>query len=411
MVYNIVFSASHNVSKKKQEKIDKKTIKSANRYRRKGLMPSYKFERVYGSQIDENKFLMPLYDKLNSIAFQLIPFAFQDTKISVVGSSTVATYVNLIKDYLNQYHGISEEKIINVHEGPTDKLSLKNSIKNGSDVLKPIDKFAFIPSDVPLISIDDVIKEYDEFDHNNDLVKLNLNAKEKIFLRKPFFSRNYYQYILENNKLYGVKEPNVYYFSDRFDNWDVINVLYSKRELGKLKDFIIDEVSSLSVKDIFEISLDCFQIFYRTLYHEKLVGTISQVESLGNKFLKKEGVRFAIDHTDPFRLKDIDAWHDLMYYRSIFSKLDEKYNGLNSIYKPEIANALLGFNDYLKSKRKLFFDTIPIVYNFNNYMAKRALELEIKEYVKGNRFVETKRDDEEIGMSIAYLIERNKREK
>ena len=52
---NVVSGWSGGISKKRQEKVDERIIKKAEKYEKKKLMPSYKFKRVEKAEVDENK--------------------------------------------------------------------------------------------------------------------------------------------------------------------------------------------------------------------------------------------------------------------------------------------------------------------------------------------------------------------
>lgn len=382
---HFVMSASHNRTNKSQREVDKEIIKSAEEYRKRGAeCISYKFKRVEEAPVDELKFLMPIYKDIPVLAFQITYAVMQGIKVAVVGSNEVGMVVDALKDYLP----IQKENLIFVHEG--EKLSLGNSIKRGARALnlKKNDFFWFVPLDMPFFyNYMDML--YDE-DIRYNAVVADFNAKEKVFEDIPeLFPRNYYWIMIDNGNKYTIKEPAVFGFSKNMDLFHIANEVYDKRESGK---FGAKNVFALVFKNILKHPLataerltmpdliDILKAFLQRVFKCKRTSFYSTTAEHFGYFLNMAPIKCKAEHRDPFRIKDIDAWHDLWYYALAI----KKNNGLEGIVP--YAQLLEGFDEVMQKIK----NDIGVLRNFPEYANQRAkaLRMEKLPFAKGELAVE-----------------------
>jgi hypothetical protein len=206
----------------------------------------------------------------------------------------------------------------------------------------------------------------------------------------------------------------VYVFSKQFDRWSFIKEVYDRREKGELNlasaTGILMRKRGISLPDTYRIPMslpmviaDAGARFLWQKFAQKNVFTRGGFQRFASLVLDRK-VRATISHADPFRLKDIDAWHDLIFYRELFRWADHR-GQLNNILGPA-AEAVHGFNEYLENRDDLA-DQLPLVYRFDEYAQQRAQTLEMQEYldVEG-KFTERTRQDERIGELIEVLLDR-----
>lgn len=382
-----VRSASHDILdsiEEANERIVKKVLKD----QKKGSKCiSLNFVRAK-SLIEENKFLLPIgrSEKLKYVpimALQIINDSETGISGPIVGSEQVGAVVNQLRKCFDHYN----DKIVWTHEG--EKLSLANSITKG--VKSAFDEFSmnkddffyFVPLDIPLFyDLEDLLID-------NDIKKasciLDFNAKESIFAETPqIFLRNYYHtFINDNKEIFHIKEPNVYGFSAGLD-FEIVNEFYNRRQNGGLNvGSILKIVGNNLAKGLYcnmekgrveqavigVIDLISEFINYKTGYNKEIKITKKTLEGIGYYVFNKPIIVKA-QHQDPFRLRDIDAWHDLKYYWIVLEQVKKQnpnspYDGLETIYPH--ARQVIEFNDSMKEIK----ENIPILSNFSEYAKER----------------------------------------
>ena len=436
---NIVIGASHNRYEQPQQEVDEEIREKAAWYRARRLMPSYKFKRIknsclqdsQGLPIDENKFIMSLRRHrrhLTSLDFLLILLALeQDTRICTVGGPKVDLHVQRANRFLGENY--AKDGILFGDEGENPKLG--TNIKTGKTRLGNPRKFCFISGDIPHLHIPTLFHQYHSFDPEKHDLWLDFNAKTRVFLGKPFFDRNYYQKfslnpflyyslsnrdhsLLDRNKAHPYKEPNAYFFGYQFQEWDVANAIYGNHERGGPRigllldifkarkwtrhDFKLPVTSSLLLRDLFYVALHylAFGDVHSTL------GTFERAA----KTVTGRRVKATIDHKDPFRLKDIDAYHDLVYYMMLHEEIDRR-GGLKTVYSERTAQALEDFDTFLGEQPEQTKQELYLTYNTPDYLLLRARMLGIEEYIDENNNLQLQpRPDEDIDAAVTYLQKR-----
>ena len=343
-----VMSASHDKSESREE-ADEVIIKQARKYiKKKSPFVSFKFRRAKNDQVDENKFLIPL-NGVPVLAFQMINALASQVNVAVVGSEEVGLVVKKMKECFPEY----SSRLAFAPEG--DSLSLANSIKQGIAAARNSfgmcrgDFFYFVPLDLPFFyNIHDLLHDRDI--HRYGCI-LDLNSREVVFdgNTPELFVRNYW-FNLESKdgSVVHFKEPNVYGFSQDLD-FRVVDEFYRTRNSGDLrfKD-IIRMVMPNIIQDM--------KIDYKRVLHAIGLLLAQSLKSGLYKIGRRDSIRFTKDfmesvgyyifnspllikaeHKDPFRIRDIDAWQDLWYYRFILEKAkkqnpDSRFNGLETIY-------------------------------------------------------------------------------
>ncbi|MBI5390093.1 hypothetical protein HZB02_01255 [Candidatus Woesearchaeota archaeon] len=374
-VRHLVMSASHNITQKPQRQVDEGIIASAEKYRSRGDMVSYKFQRVAGAQIDELKFLMPLWKDVPLLAHQVISAITHDLTVSVVGSKDVGLVVGAIQDYFK----LNDRRLRFVDEG--QQTSLANSLTRGRDALDLSDNhfFYFVPLDLPFFFR--LRPMLDDEDAAHHIAVVDVNARERIFTGAgELFPRNYYWDLITSNGdgevTYSIKEPNPIGFSgsiafDRF--FRTIDHMYAHRQGG---DFGIDALIQHITRNMVQHPVQALRSIssggarqLNDLYAwwkqgKRLTLHAEQLEQLGY-FLQMAPIRIKAEHQDPFRLKDVDAWHDLFDYALVI-----RYNGgLQGIHAH--ATLIEGFQRPMESLKK----EIPLLRNFPAYANERARQL------------------------------------
>jgi len=366
---HFVMSASHNKTRKPQQKVDNDIIKSAEAYRKRGApCISYKFQRVKNSPVDELKFLMPIHKDIPVLAFQVTYAVMQGIKTAVVGSNEVG----MVVDALRRYLGVPNENLVFVHEG--EKLSLGNSIKRGARALdlEKNDFFWFVPLDMPFFyNYMDML--YDEDIRHNAIVA-DFNARERVFENcMELFPRNYYWKIKDGTQTYNVKEPAVFGFSSEIDIFELANEAYQRRQSG---GFGAAQVFVMALKNMLKHPYTLVDkmgavewIDFATALMQKVTGRnasfYSNTAEQFGFFFDMAPIRCKAQHQDPFRVKDIDAWHDLWYYALAI----RQNHGLEGIVP--YAEQLEGFNEIMQRIK----NDIGVLRDFPEYANQRAKAL------------------------------------
>ncbi|MBI5388860.1 hypothetical protein HZB01_00605 [Candidatus Woesearchaeota archaeon] len=431
-----ILGASHNISDLTQDKVDEKIRASAEDYRAKGDMVSYKYERVRTSKNDELKFLASL-DGIPLLCYQLTSLLMQGVKVAVVGSSEVGLIVQEQVDYL----GVSKENVVFVHEGKS--TSFGNTLSRGTAALRkdlrmePKDSFYFIPADLPFFF--NTVPLFFDKDMKDAKMLLDFNAREQMFPDgKELFPRNYYWRFKDNSKRYAIKEPGAFGFSASlhiekmqsfFDGmyanrqagalgWGAIIKKGIERILGEKTHDVSrgQEWKTLMKKGYAYLasagSMLASPEFYHTTATLATLGVNFGVKAAynsmvtaqramnGAKSFKRKDMDYAshvlhsytsnippgfdrrsidyvgpllfggpviakAEHHDPFRVKDVDAWHDLWYYANII----KENGGLDGIYP--YAKLLEGFKERVQSIQH----QIGILQDFPAYANMRAEKL------------------------------------
>jgi hypothetical protein len=465
---NIILAASHDIHKESQ---DERLLEDQQGYRDQGLMPSVKFARVEGVEPHENKFLMPVYGNLSSLAMLLIQTAVRGHRVAIVGSEEVLLYAQRIKEYLVNVHpwkegnrpSTLEENIILALEAKEPRMS--ESFRIGSEALGHPEKYAFITGDLVTPDLDSFEKDYAWFNPRRYILGLDLNARQRIFKNGiELFTRNYYSKFLElsgpgalfrrflarlrEKKQDGIrlrdterpsiepgsyefKEGNIYLLSGEFDKWPVIDIVAKLRTKGGtgspevLRD-IAEEMYGTRSLGVFLRSAEGPRAFFDAAFalgsfelskgfkwlgivrYKTMYTTIGGVRRIANTLFGKP-VYVSIDHEDPFRLKDIDAFHDLQYYRTILAPFERGEERLEDIFDEETASAIRGANEYLAAQPEEFKQRLPLVYKFDEWFENRSRTLGIREYfTPEGKFSPRTASDEKITESIDYLKERHK---
>jgi hypothetical protein len=405
-------SASHNkVLDMNQEAVDRKILKKAEEYRKKKSMVSYKFQRVKNAPVDEVKFLTPIYKDIPILAFQVTYAMMNGLKVSVVGSDEV----KLVVDKLREYLPIKKEDLIFVHEG--EKLSLGNSISRGANALEMDSKdfFWFVPLDMPF--------HYDfasfvlDKDIKNHAMILDFNAKERVFENIPeLFPRNYYLRMKYGGKTYSIKEPNIVGFSAGISSRlsSAADEAYAHRQSGafgpkqlglmtmnNIAKHLLFFFEKMEIEGAFDLSSFAgWFVMPRLTKSAKPLFKSETAEKLGY-FINMAHVRCKAEHQDPFRVKDIDAWHDLWFYC-----LAVKENkGIQGIVP--YAGLIEGFNDVMQTIKS----DIGILKDFPRYANERADALKLgRPFNSNGELIVGPSYGEKIEETVEYLHNRLKKE-
>lgn len=377
----IILSASHNKFETREE-ADKRILEKANQDKEAGKSCiSYNFIRAKDDEIDENKFLMPIYGTMPVIAFQLTYCGSLGLETAVIGSKEVGRVVEAVKEGLNL-----DERIKWVDEG--EQLSIKNSISKGYESLevKANETLGFFAGDVPF-AFDFLHSLYDK-DLENNVAVIDFNSKQQMFKEEAFIPRNYYQILTDGINEHEIKEPNLWWFSNEAIN-NFISAggeAYKNRQNGGmtlkqtlfmcgkrlLKD--LPRMPWPVVGDLISTSNIALKRIFGS--NERLKGTYRLAEHLGT-YVFEGPVKVKTEHDDPWRMKDIDARHDLWYYNKLvreamYHKKTDSFSGLEYInpFAKEIGK--------LEGIMKEVSQEIPILGNFAEEENKRSVYLKMK---------------------------------
>ena len=414
---NIVISASHNISDEPQEALDQLVIKQDKEYAAQGKMRSSKFKRSRPAKVDENKFAMALGSNTNltSVAMLALRLALEpNTNIAVVGGGAVETHTALVMDFLAANYGI--KNITFVPEGTHPMIG--NNMRNGKAALGNPRKFAFISGDIPYIDLGSLLAQYSGFDPGKHDLWADLNSKTNIFPNDTLFDRNYYhEFITADGTMHPCKEPNIYFFGNEFNEWKLVNNIYHHREMGggnmsavariiwRRLPMGITRHDNSALDTFFSVAGDIIPIIRHLKRTKKVKSSLSTVEKIGRLAMGRR-VKFTAEHNDPFRLKDIDAFHDLAYYMCLYDHLAES-GGFASIYDTRTAQALGEFDTFIGERRTSLADSLYLAFNIGKYIAQRDKELQMNEYRDDQGYFKLQpRPDERIPASVEFLQRR-----
>lgn len=378
-VNKIVISASHNVVQL-QETADERILRKAQSDRDAGReCVSYNFMRVALPPIDtniphvdENKCLMPIYHRVPLLAHKVIQRVSQDLEVVVVGSHEVALVVESLRDFL----GVDEYKLRHVQE----KRSLAENISAGSNDL-PLCKgegFVFEAGDTPFAdNLDDILNDTDIEKH---ILVGDLNGLTTAFDGDPFFARNYYWDVHNGDTYVPCKEPNAWLFRADFP-FDEVNTFYQNRQGGKLDMFKVFSIigPKFMIRAPFLSLTACYDIARGTgrAIVKAIAGSskpwkfhASTLEEVSPMFFNGESAKFKVTHNDPFRIKDVDAWHDLWFYKHLVNHTESHPDGRSVLPYFSQVDA---YSDFIEKQG--LPDEIGVLRNFPRYANHRALTL------------------------------------
>ena len=378
----VIISASHN-KEKTRAKADRKIRKKAKKDMKRGsACVSYNFRRAEGTDIDhDNKFLMPLVGHIPVVAFQVVYAAMQGLNTAVVGSEEVGRVVEAIQNSTSIPYENSR-KIIFMPEG--EQLSLGNSIAAGVAGL-PLgedDPFLFIAADIPFaFDYVDLLNDSDWVVYD---VIMNLNSRQAIFPDgKEFIPRNYYHAItMRNGEVHEWKEPNMWQFSmPAMKNiLHTTEVAYGSRQNGGVGLGAILRMCAGGLwrnrRDLAKEEKKGVRKLVSAWVNQKLGG---DAKTAGSESLADKLLTYAFDvpgkmkpaHSDPWRMKDIDARHDLWFYMLCIKHTMNKYGADNF-------GELININPYasvlwdLEPLMQEVGQEVPLIGNFPEIENQRA---------------------------------------
>lgn len=450
---SVVISCSHNVVENEYTAIEKK-IKSFRKYLKNGSKcVSLKFQR--SKDDEEYKFGMELTNNVLVSSPQIFKYVLQDMSVHVVGPVFLEELVYQKNKFLYDNYKI-KNKIFFVPEGEfingKKKLSLSISIKKGFSAmnLKKNETGLFIPGDCPMDATinqwkDDMIKFYDTIIH--------LNPDNAMYYKnQKLYDRNFPRWIIdENGQKRRCKEGNCYVFSKNAIDGivDIVDEIYKQRQGKVMNPFSL--IERLYDKLDFEkfpnqIILPLFDIVLGMGYNKllKLLGKENNAlarkmgwQILGENSTNDWGCsskvaedfaswligkksKITIKYSDPSMLRDIDAWHDLTYYRACvdYVKGKTEYDGLDLIFPA--GKQLFEFMPYVEKIR----DKIPVLKeNYEKNKEKKYLEYLVqseydnfeKSYLSQmikntfrNIYNQKVLSDENIPLSVEYFKKKTK---
>lgn len=429
----IGLSASHNVLSDKQSATDTVLMSLIDYYKCGASCISIKYNRFSDNKadhVDENKFLMELDDNLLVMVPQLFKYVGLGLRVNVVGSKEVGIVVDTFKEFcLSKYNFKPDIKL--VPEGETSssrgmlwsagyavidnivnplnkmftgkplvkgnlrkvkkyKLSLSTSMKESMklDELSPLEMAAFSPLDVPCATND--IEQMLDKDLDNYNFLMHLNPQKSTFYKgQKLFTRNFYTYLInENNQQVWCKEPQLYLISR--EALPIVtflgDVFYGNRQKGQLS------IKKAMLSPFKDVSFIRKMLFDKNGSKAKWGLHYFIAETLGYFILGGHPVRLKAKHNDPFLLRDIDAVHDLNYYRALVKHAKDTgrdYDGLEDLFL--FGKQVCEFKEYVKGIRgnigvlKDFGDNEKVMSyhekRFNDYFKR----LESPEFIKKSK--------------------------
>jgi hypothetical protein len=393
-------SASFNVENSRRE-ADMKTNTEMIGYLLKKSPCCTTISYRYIDEIDDNKFMYPLYKNVPMAAFQIIYSARSGLQCAVVGSGDIGKLCDIVTDTL----GLSDGVVNFVHEGLVNTLSLGNSIKKLTEKsrLEDNELMLFQPADLPLF--------YSAFPYLSDKKIPNhafiyyLNALETIFPDKKLFERNFYDVVedVPHGRRYHLKEANIFSFTNRVADQlvDIADTFYTDRKGGRQ----IQAMRQVLVEKMLEHPVDVAVVLpslarYRTrrrrneqeqhplnLAYLDIIGHI-----LANSGSSKNGVAVSFN-TDPFALRDVDGSPvpDFTYYRKIFDTVGE--DGLEKIIP--YADDIKKLNRAIEAHKREFH----ILQDFPGFLNEKVRRLNLS-YKEDFGQIDNKRIEERTSLGL-----------
>ncbi|MBI4738666.1 hypothetical protein HY772_03755 [Candidatus Woesearchaeota archaeon] len=376
-VHHVVISASHDREKSPQIADEKILRKAQDDQKHNKDCISYNFRRAHGQDRDENKFLMPLYRDVPVLVFTVMPAVAYDCNVAVVGSDEVKTVVDALNDHLKHW---KKRPIHFTHEG--DKTSLPRSILAGAQALSIDDKtpFLFVAGDLPFFSrYLPLLYHQRARDH---VGVYTVNAKQYMFPDGDvFIPRNFYHVLVDDrgNKV-DWKESNTPILTrDIPFLQEVATELYADRQGGSIgvRQFIPLLFRQKTLSDFLHLPLSVIaegflyaltEILHRRGSKRKPCISHSAFEQIASVVM---GGPFAIEFGDDvWRMKDIDAWHDLFFYQHMIHEAKKtcatERDGLDAILND--AYVISSFNGPMQEVK----NSIGVLKDFVQYANQRA---------------------------------------
>ncbi|MFQ5475112.1 MAG: hypothetical protein ACE5DM_04715 [Candidatus Nanoarchaeia archaeon] len=373
---------------------------------------SYNFLRARGEEVDENKFLMPVVGHIPVLAFQIVYCVMRGLNTAVVGSPEVGKVVEAVKSSKGIPAGCLDS-LVWADEG--DKLNVSNSLMRGAAVL-PLDKddsFGFFAADCPnAFDFDSVLNDPDWKKH---VAILNCNGRKKMFPSREFIPRNYYHVLTTSaGEDIEIKEPNLWQFSkEALEHLiEIANTFYAHRQGGGIGPVpVAKTIGKEMLTDLAWLRLPLCVIedmgYNAAVYLGNQAGLGAQIrfhektaEYLGSKLFGGP-MRMKADHYDPWRMKDIDARHDLNFYRLLFETAMDQYCA-------DDFSELRRINPYAQEIWSLDGVMselgIPIIDHFHEIERERLKKLGMADpYDKDGRVIAKPAPGEDIGMALGDL--------
>jgi len=351
----------------------------------------------------------------------------------IVGNKDSEQIFNYFMEYYRPHKYGKNFKFVN--EGKN--LSLSNTIKKGRDNLNlnSNELTLLLPADIPFFS--DLYPIIKDGTNNEYEGILNLNSKEKI---GKYFPRNYHLDVKKEDKIYRIKEPNLFLFNLSKLNLNIIDMAYGgrktyssfkdtgKRLIEKGRDFFIKErfiKKGKIIKTFCALRGSYGSIVSRLLQNKDPLIKLNSLEKLVNIAFDMR-IKIKIDNSDPSTLEDIDSLEDWCYLNSMILNTKKNggdptsiypyYNDLHGFKKgvmPLLQKKIDLYNDYPKYMNDLF-DSFGLTLNKNiKYYNDGSPFLKNEPYKEGNlsinfskKFVE-KMINNNIKYHKRYMLNKN----
>jgi hypothetical protein len=403
-VSKVVISASHNIHATQAQANRLILAKAHEDIAAQKTCVSYNFRRAADAKIDENKALMPIYGKVPMLAHKIIHRIKQDLDVIVIGSNEVRTVVESLQEFLD----VDTTRLRYVNE----QRSLGQNMSAGARAAGGA--YCFEAADTPLsYDISDVLKDSDIEDN---LMVADLNARQRIFGETPeFFPRNYYWEVSNGSgEAVSAKEPNVWTVSEKFP-FEIIDEFYKTRQGGRLGIPLVMKLFGWNLlKNMHKYSKEVYYDLAGGLWRSvnKLVGRRlplhfhTQTVSDLSQALFDRPMKMKATHTDPFRLKDVDAWHDLWFYHHVISQAKHEYgdSGLEKIIPH--ADIIQSYDDHIRGTG--LDQSIGVLRDFEAYACERSLELGMPAPFNDGRLCAPPAHGERIDQALTYLMKKKK---
>jgi hypothetical protein len=380
---------------------------------------SYNFRRAQGQDPDENKFLMPLFDGVPVLAFTVMPALSHGCSVAVVGSREVETVIEALNDHLQHFERFRGRRIRFAYEG--DRTSLPNSIISGADALDIDDTtpFMFVAGDIPFfMDYHPLLSDRRIIDN---VAVYSINSKQHMFPDGDvFIPRNFYHVIVdEEGRALEWKESNTPVFTKGIPFLkDVSKALYANRQGGAIgaREFAGLLLQSDKIEGLLglpdQVLFDLLAYAGNEVLHKfgrKKKPQISR-RSLEQIASVMFGGPFAVQFGDDvWRMKDIDAWHDLFFYQHIVSSVKQgfpgsRYSGLDVII--EDADVISSFDCHMNELK----GSVGVLRDFRAYANSRAIKQDRPlPYDDNGLLAVPPAPGEDIRKSIEHLIRYKKK--
>jgi hypothetical protein len=431
-VEKIAISASQCVYPN-QKIVDAKEATGYEFYQSRGLMSSVKFKRtVQGirSGFDENKAVFPVYGRVPLFVPETIAALRHGLRVAVLGSHDVGMYVDQLKTYLKasgqsdsakrlswtpELDGMNAGNNAEVIAQNWKRLTLSNSVSRLARELKvgKNEIFLFTAGDLAFYKFGDAVNDPD-LQHYG--LVLNLNAEELI---KAPVDRNYYQvFITADGRRLHIKEPNIWGVGGGFSLANA-DLTYDNAQKGGFGAFtllkmifgnVVKDWRRLEFKDAGNLVLYGMQGIATAFYNKMKIDRPpvfrqESIEKLGS-FIDDCPIRVKADHDDWLRLKDVDAWHDFVFFWHLFDK------HIDAVFPESIVEDVRGFDEHLGKKKPSHLE--KLYQEFPIRMADKLSRInalipggdvaELVNVYDGHRLLAQPRADENIALAVERCI-------